>query len=125
MATVFLPIHAADAERGLGQTSSASLEISISIAPRYNLISDPSFPAGKFHQAQESWLCLGTNSPAPLLSVLLVQAPPHEPSLSMTRDQVESVTELKLCGLAGNRFASPYIRPNQLPGNLLVLVRPQ
>lgn len=125
---VLLSAHAAYAESRTGQTSSASVEISISIASRYKLQSVAS-SANANGQPTHDRLCLAANTPGPLMAVMLVQDSRREPSMSMpgtawTRHSAEFATELKACGLSGHS-PSHTLEPIRLSSNLPVLVRPE
>ena len=122
----------------IGLTSSGSLEISISVAPRYHLRTGTDFGIEADQHGYSGRLCLETNSPAPSLPVQLLR-PSHQnhPSNEMSTHNPPvdwSKTKIGLCARADNHFKvvtepTPAPRPvgaspSQQPTSLLVLVSP-
>ena len=137
--TLVMP-NPAIAGREIGPTSSGSLEISISVAPRYQINTGKAFGTQASQDGSSGRLCLETNSPAPSLPVQLLRPSQHQIQSNentMRNPQLDwSRAEIGLCARADNHFTLSAIEPtpasravgasrSQQPTSLLVLVSPE
>lgn len=127
--SILMPANAANAGPGTGPTSSGTVEISISVAPRYKLLAEEASGAGAIQEGQSGRVCLTTNSSALSLPVMLVRPFRRRPEPSKAEPGHDwpadgSATEIRSCGPGQDHSAPLDLDPMERSASQLVLVRP-
>jgi hypothetical protein len=125
-AAAILLSDAAYARQEQGPTSSASAEISVSIASRYQL----SAPATTLVGPGDAWLCFATNSEAPTLPVTLIRAldrgtERQAASMEDTGPELVIGKGIVPCASVDAIGGSRKDAAEGLSGNMLLLVHPE
>lgn len=126
---ILIPANAANASLGTGPTSSGTVEISISVAPRYKLLVEEASGAGAIQEGQSGRLCLTTNSSALSLPVMLVRPSTRRPDPSKAEPRHDRpadgwATKIRSCGPGQDHSAPLDLDAMERSASPLVLVRP-
>lgn len=131
VATVLLPA-AANPGPAVGSASSGSVEISVSVAPRYKVLAVNAPDATGVRPGPHSdLLCWATNSSAPTIPVKLVRSTTRRPNLREAESGEDmqlvdgTTTGLSRCGLMDDRSAPRAPNPKDRLAGQLLLVRPE
>ena len=114
--------RSAHAAPEMGPSSSASIRISMSVAPRYALRPATGTLNVRLKHADPSQFCLETNVTTPHLPVMLIWLPEHEVSASGLIAK-ENTVEVPPCGAHRGMFQA-VSRRNQVASGMLI-VRPE
>lgn len=117
--TLVAPAAAAAERPQRGPTSSASVKISLSVAPRYGL-KRTSAAVGRqlAGAAGPGTLCISTNGPQTLLPVMLVRSATGDDGSPQSGDETD---RLAWCGLDGGALENA---PDRINGGSLI-IRPE
>ena len=131
VAAALLPA-AANPDSAVSSVSSGSVEISVSVAPRYKILAVNARDATSAQPVTYSdLLCLATNSSTPTMPVKLVRPATHRPKLREAEFGEDmqpvdgSTTGTWRCGLMEGRSASHNPNPKVELADQLLLVRPE
>lgn len=131
VATVLLPA-AANPGPAVGSAFSGSVEISVSVAPRYKVLAVSAPDAARVRPRTHSdRLCLATNSSAPTMPVMLVRPTTRRQHLRKAGSGEDmqlaegAETEIWRCGLMKDQSTSRVVNPMGWSASQLLLVRPE
>ena len=133
-ATLLLPA-AANAGPAVGSVSSGSVEISVSVAPRYKVAPEAAVVAHFRPAVHSGRYCLATNLPAPTMPVVLVWSSSRRPGSpeaeavlvpgQYTEIEPEAAAGVRPCGLVEDDSTSHAPGQAGRPAGRLLLVRPE